>query len=168
MPDFFPFFCYMWNIVIFNLTLLIIYKSKQNKCTIDIKFNFQNTLQLQKVSIHVHPAFTPPYLFPIGDVAVTYTATDLTGNQASCTFHVRVIGESPLCLGWFVEIILFLKDFASLASTIPFLLTIPTGIDTYSRHPLETYILFNCHYFPLIFSHMSLSKSSQWLSSLLV
>ncbi|KAM5298505.1 sushi, von Willebrand factor type A, EGF and pentraxin domain-containing protein 1 [Ctenodactylus gundi] len=49
----------------------------------------------EKVSVHVHPVFTPPYLFPIGDVAITYTATDLSGNQASCTFHIRVIDVEP-------------------------------------------------------------------------
>ncbi|MBZ3871175.1 Sushi, von Willebrand factor type A, EGF and pentraxin domain-containing protein 1 [Sciurus carolinensis] len=49
----------------------------------------------EKVSIHVHPAFIPPSLFPIGDVVITYTARDLSGNQASCTFHVRVIDVEP-------------------------------------------------------------------------
>ncbi|KAF6127568.1 sushi, von Willebrand factor type A, EGF and pentraxin domain containing 1 [Phyllostomus discolor] len=49
----------------------------------------------EKVAIYVHPAFTPPYLFPIGDVAITYTAKDLSSNQASCTFHVRVIDVEP-------------------------------------------------------------------------
>ena len=61
-------------------------------------------ISFQKVSIHVHPAFTPPYLFPIGDVAVTYTATDPSGNQASCTFHVKVIGKSWDYFGEFVKI----------------------------------------------------------------
>ncbi|KAF4019587.1 hypothetical protein G4228_011363 [Cervus hanglu yarkandensis] len=54
----------------------------------------------EKVSIHVHPAFTPPYLFPIGDVAVTYTATDPSSNQASCTFHVKVIDVEPPSIDW--------------------------------------------------------------------
>ncbi|KAJ8792661.1 hypothetical protein J1605_019880 [Eschrichtius robustus] len=54
----------------------------------------------EKVSIHVHPAFTPPYLFPIGDVAVTYTATDLSSNQASCTFHIKVIDVEPPSIDW--------------------------------------------------------------------
>uniref|UniRef100_A0A480LQ43 Sushi, von Willebrand factor type A, EGF and pentraxin domain-containing protein 1 n=1 Tax=Sus scrofa TaxID=9823 RepID=A0A480LQ43_PIG len=49
----------------------------------------------EKVSIHVYPAFTPPYLFPIGDVAITYTAVDLSSNQASCTFHIKVIDVEP-------------------------------------------------------------------------
>lgn len=61
-------------------------------------------IHLQKVSIHVYPAFTPPYLFPIGDVAITYTAVDLSSNQASCTFHIKVIGKSSNYLGWFVKI----------------------------------------------------------------
>ncbi|XP_055973137.1 sushi, von Willebrand factor type A, EGF and pentraxin domain-containing protein 1 [Sorex fumeus] len=54
----------------------------------------------EKVSLHVHPAFTPPYLFPIGDVAITYTATDQSNNQASCTFHVRVIDAEPPAIDW--------------------------------------------------------------------
>uniref|UniRef100_A0A2K6EQD9 Sushi, von Willebrand factor type A, EGF and pentraxin domain-containing protein 1 n=1 Tax=Propithecus coquereli TaxID=379532 RepID=A0A2K6EQD9_PROCO len=54
----------------------------------------------EKVSIQVHPAFTPPYLFPIGDVAITYTAVDLSGNQASCTFHVKVIDVEPPVIDW--------------------------------------------------------------------
>ncbi|XP_042551824.1 sushi, von Willebrand factor type A, EGF and pentraxin domain-containing protein 1 [Dipodomys spectabilis] len=49
----------------------------------------------EKVSIHVHPTFTPPYLFPIGEVAITYTATDLSNNHASCTFYIKVIDEEP-------------------------------------------------------------------------
>ncbi|KAM7319810.1 hypothetical protein ACRRTK_021493 [Alexandromys fortis] len=54
----------------------------------------------EKVPVHVHPAFTPPYLFPIGEVAITYTATDSSGNQASCTFHVRVIDVEPPVIDW--------------------------------------------------------------------
>nr|XP_045229548.1 sushi, von Willebrand factor type A, EGF and pentraxin domain-containing protein 1 [Macaca fascicularis] len=54
----------------------------------------------EKVSIHVHPAFTPPYLFPIGDVAIVYTATDLSGNQASCVFHIKVIDVEPPVIDW--------------------------------------------------------------------
>ncbi|XP_052500473.1 sushi, von Willebrand factor type A, EGF and pentraxin domain-containing protein 1 [Budorcas taxicolor] len=54
----------------------------------------------EKVSIHVHPAFSPPYLFPIGDVAVTYTATDPSSNQASCTFHIKVIDVEPPSIDW--------------------------------------------------------------------
>ncbi|XP_070287020.1 sushi, von Willebrand factor type A, EGF and pentraxin domain-containing protein 1 [Myotis yumanensis] len=49
----------------------------------------------EKLSIHVHPAFTPPYLFPIGEVAITYTAIDLSSNQASCTFHIKVVDVEP-------------------------------------------------------------------------
>ncbi|EMP30778.1 Sushi, von Willebrand factor type A, EGF and pentraxin domain-containing protein 1 [Chelonia mydas] len=49
------------------------------------------------VSIHVTPAFVPPSLFPIGEVAITYTAVDKSDNQASCTFSVKVIDvESPV------------------------------------------------------------------------
>uniref|UniRef100_A0A8D0GC18 Sushi, von Willebrand factor type A, EGF and pentraxin domain containing 1 n=1 Tax=Sphenodon punctatus TaxID=8508 RepID=A0A8D0GC18_SPHPU len=50
-----------------------------------------------EVSIHTAPAFTPPYLFLIGEVAITYTAVDKSGNQANCTFSIKVIDvESPV------------------------------------------------------------------------
>ncbi|XP_019410274.1 PREDICTED: sushi, von Willebrand factor type A, EGF and pentraxin domain-containing protein 1, partial [Crocodylus porosus] len=49
-----------------------------------------------ELSIHVTPAFTPPYLFAIGEVPITYTAVDKSGNEASCTFIVKVIDvEAP-------------------------------------------------------------------------
>uniref|UniRef100_A0A8C3EX58 Sushi, von Willebrand factor type A, EGF and pentraxin domain-containing protein 1 n=1 Tax=Corvus moneduloides TaxID=1196302 RepID=A0A8C3EX58_CORMO len=48
-----------------------------------------------EVSVRVTPAFIPPFLFPIGEVDVTYTATDKSGNEASCTFHVKVIDAEP-------------------------------------------------------------------------
>ncbi|CAI5796534.1 von Willebrand factor type A, EGF and pentraxin domain-containing 1 [Podarcis lilfordi] len=48
-----------------------------------------------EVSIQVTPAFIPPYLFPIGEVDITYTAVDRTGNQASCTFSIKVIDNEP-------------------------------------------------------------------------
>lgn len=54
----------------------------------------------EKVSVHVHPAFSPPYLFPIGEVAITYTATDSSGNQASCTFYIKVIDVEPPVIDW--------------------------------------------------------------------
>ncbi|MEJ1282873.1 sushi von Willebrand factor type A EGF and pentraxin domain containing 1 [Cricetulus griseus] len=54
----------------------------------------------EKVSVHVHPAFTPPYLFPIGEAAITYTATDSSSNQASCTFYIKVIDVEPPVIDW--------------------------------------------------------------------
>jgi len=33
--------------------------------------------------------------FPLGDTAVTVTATDVSGNKAHCTFHVRVQDTTP-------------------------------------------------------------------------
>nr|XP_028567204.1 sushi, von Willebrand factor type A, EGF and pentraxin domain-containing protein 1 [Podarcis muralis] len=48
-----------------------------------------------EVLIQVTPAFIPPYLFPIGEVDITYTAVDRTGNQASCTFSIKVIDNEP-------------------------------------------------------------------------
>lgn len=63
-------------------------------------WHYQIFVCLCKVSVHVHPAFTPPYLFPIGEAAITYTATDSSSNQASCTFYIKVIGKSsPNCGG---------------------------------------------------------------------
>lgn len=43
--------------------------------------------------MHVTPTFIPPYLLPIGEVAITYRAVDKSGNEASCTFSVKVIGK---------------------------------------------------------------------------
>ncbi|KAJ6669489.1 hypothetical protein lerEdw1_000037 [Lerista edwardsae] len=48
-----------------------------------------------EVSIQVTPAFIPPYLFSIGEVSITYTAADKSGNQASCTFNIKVIDIEP-------------------------------------------------------------------------
>lgn len=86
LPPPFP----LYEILCHPIPLLVAYKSKEDNCTADlVKY-----LCVRQVPVHVHPAFTPPYLFPIGEVAITYTATDSSGNQASCTFHVRVIGKS--------------------------------------------------------------------------
>ncbi|KAF2979409.1 hypothetical protein EK904_006478 [Melospiza melodia maxima] len=49
----------------------------------------------QSVSVHVTPAFIPPFLLPIGEVDITYTATDKSGNEARCTFNVKVIDAEP-------------------------------------------------------------------------
>ncbi|XP_053321831.1 sushi, von Willebrand factor type A, EGF and pentraxin domain-containing protein 1 [Spea bombifrons] len=49
----------------------------------------------EEVSIQGSPAFLPPHMFPIGEVMVTYTATDTSGNQASCTFKIKVIDVDP-------------------------------------------------------------------------
>lgn len=49
-----------------------------------------------QVTVHVKPVYTPPQLFPIGIQAITYIATDSSGNQANCSFTVTVIGESHL------------------------------------------------------------------------
>ncbi|KAJ7408534.1 hypothetical protein BTVI_59212 [Pitangus sulphuratus] len=48
-----------------------------------------------QVSVHVTPAFIPPFLLPIGKADITYTATDKSGNEASCTFSVKVIDVEP-------------------------------------------------------------------------
>uniref|UniRef100_A0A8C9NBQ1 Sushi, von Willebrand factor type A, EGF and pentraxin domain-containing protein 1 n=1 Tax=Serinus canaria TaxID=9135 RepID=A0A8C9NBQ1_SERCA len=49
----------------------------------------------EEVSVHVTPAFIPPFLLPIGEVDITYTATDKSGNEARCTFSVKVIDAEP-------------------------------------------------------------------------
>ncbi|XP_070794674.1 sushi, von Willebrand factor type A, EGF and pentraxin domain-containing protein 1 [Pituophis catenifer annectens] len=50
-----------------------------------------------EVLVQVTPAFIPPYLFPIGEVDITYTATDRAGNEASCSFKIKVIDiEAPV------------------------------------------------------------------------
>ncbi|RMB94706.1 hypothetical protein DUI87_28819 [Hirundo rustica rustica] len=48
-----------------------------------------------QVSVHVTPAFIPPFLLPIGEVDITYTATDRSGNEARCTFNVKVTDVEP-------------------------------------------------------------------------
>ncbi|ETE67092.1 Sushi, von Willebrand factor type A, EGF and pentraxin domain-containing protein 1, partial [Ophiophagus hannah] len=48
-----------------------------------------------EVLVQVTPAFIPPYLFPIGEVDITYTATDRAGNEASCSFKIKVIDIEP-------------------------------------------------------------------------
>ncbi|KAF4804058.1 Sushi, von Willebrand factor type A, EGF and pentraxin domain-containing protein 1 [Turdus rufiventris] len=48
-----------------------------------------------QVSVYVTPAFIPPFLLPIGEVDITYTATDKSGNEARCTFNVKVIDAEP-------------------------------------------------------------------------
>ncbi|XP_073447245.1 sushi, von Willebrand factor type A, EGF and pentraxin domain-containing protein 1 isoform X2 [Aquarana catesbeiana] len=49
----------------------------------------------EEVTIEVSPAFLPPHMLPIGNVSVTYTATDSSGNQGSCTFNIKVIDVDP-------------------------------------------------------------------------
>ncbi|NWY42555.1 SVEP1 protein, partial [Sylvia atricapilla] len=51
--------------------------------------------EASQVSVHVTPAFIPPFLLPIGEVDITYTATDRSGNEARCTFNVKVIDAEP-------------------------------------------------------------------------
>lgn len=144
-----------------NITLMKIHKLKENKCTFDINFSFQN-ICLPQVSLHVHPAFTPPYLFPIGDVAITYTATDSSSNQATCTFHIKVIGKSSSQMHGFADIIQHLMDLAfPLASTISFLLIVPTGIEPCSNlSTCEAYLSFSYHCILLISFQKSFLKSS--------
>uniref|UniRef100_A0ABI7WK14 Sushi, von Willebrand factor type A, EGF and pentraxin domain containing 1 n=1 Tax=Felis catus TaxID=9685 RepID=A0ABI7WK14_FELCA len=75
-------------------------QEQQDSANITWQIPTANDNSGEKVSIHVHPAFTPPYLFPIGDVAITYTAVDLSSNQASCTFHVKVVDVEPPSIDW--------------------------------------------------------------------
>uniref|UniRef100_H0YSS6 Sushi, von Willebrand factor type A, EGF and pentraxin domain-containing protein 1 n=1 Tax=Taeniopygia guttata TaxID=59729 RepID=H0YSS6_TAEGU len=49
----------------------------------------------EEVSVHVTPAFIPPFLLPIGEVDITYAATDTSGNEARCTFSIKVIDAEP-------------------------------------------------------------------------
>ncbi|XP_069622657.1 sushi, von Willebrand factor type A, EGF and pentraxin domain-containing protein 1 [Ranitomeya imitator] len=80
------------------------------KCPDDItaeNIQHQNTAQInweipeakdnteEEVLIEVSPAFLPPHMFPIGEVTVRYTATDSSGNEASCTFNIKVIDVDP-------------------------------------------------------------------------
>ncbi|XP_028660616.2 LOW QUALITY PROTEIN: sushi, von Willebrand factor type A, EGF and pentraxin domain-containing protein 1 [Erpetoichthys calabaricus] len=49
----------------------------------------------EQVSIQVTPAFIPPHTFPIGEIRITYTATDRSGNRANCSFKVKVVDAEP-------------------------------------------------------------------------
>ncbi|CAH2293998.1 sushi, von Willebrand factor type A, EGF and pentraxin domain-containing 1 [Pelobates cultripes] len=49
----------------------------------------------EEVSIQISPGFLPPQMFPIGEVTVTYIATDTSGNKASCTFNIKVTDVDP-------------------------------------------------------------------------
>ncbi|XP_069096987.1 sushi, von Willebrand factor type A, EGF and pentraxin domain-containing protein 1 isoform X1 [Pleurodeles waltl] len=53
-----------------------------------------------EVSVQVSPAFLAPQLFPIGEEIITYTATDRSGNQATCTFKVTVLDIEPPVIDW--------------------------------------------------------------------
>ncbi|XP_067839671.1 sushi, von Willebrand factor type A, EGF and pentraxin domain-containing protein 1 [Heptranchias perlo] len=48
-----------------------------------------------EVSFQVTPALVPPHLFPIGEITITYTAVDKTGNKANCSFKIKVIDTEP-------------------------------------------------------------------------
>ncbi|MBN3306145.1 SVEP1 protein, partial [Amia calva] len=51
----------------------------------------------EEVSVQVTPIFIPPHLFPIGNIRITYMATDSAGNRANCSFNVKVIDvEAPV------------------------------------------------------------------------
>ncbi|XP_053558647.1 sushi, von Willebrand factor type A, EGF and pentraxin domain-containing protein 1 [Bombina bombina] len=67
----------------------------QNSAEINWKVPEAKDNSGEEVSIQVSPAFIPPYMFPIGEVSVTYIATDPSGNQASCTFNIKVIDIDP-------------------------------------------------------------------------
>uniref|UniRef100_A0ACB8ES66 Uncharacterized protein n=1 Tax=Sphaerodactylus townsendi TaxID=933632 RepID=A0ACB8ES66_9SAUR len=67
----------------------------QNSANISWEVPYASDNSGEEVSVQVTPAFTPPYLFPIGEVDITYTAADKSGNQASCTFRVKVIDLEP-------------------------------------------------------------------------
>uniref|UniRef100_H3AD23 Sushi, von Willebrand factor type A, EGF and pentraxin domain containing 1 n=1 Tax=Latimeria chalumnae TaxID=7897 RepID=H3AD23_LATCH len=49
----------------------------------------------EEVLVQATPAVLSPHLFPIGDVTVTYTATDQSGNRANCSFNIQVIDVEP-------------------------------------------------------------------------
>uniref|UniRef100_UPI00398EE43F sushi, von Willebrand factor type A, EGF and pentraxin domain-containing protein 1 n=1 Tax=Pristiophorus japonicus TaxID=55135 RepID=UPI00398EE43F len=48
-----------------------------------------------EVSLQVTPAVVPPHLFPIGEITITYTAVDKSGNKANCSFNIKVIDTEP-------------------------------------------------------------------------
>ena len=42
--------------------------------------------------------YEPGDSFPVGSTEVSYTATDLTGLQGTCTFNIIVEGKCPIVL----------------------------------------------------------------------
>ncbi|XP_072444221.1 sushi, von Willebrand factor type A, EGF and pentraxin domain-containing protein 1 isoform X6 [Chiloscyllium punctatum] len=54
-----------------------------------------NDNSADEVSLQVTPAVVPPHLFPIGEIAITYTAVDKSGNKANCSFIIKVIDTEP-------------------------------------------------------------------------
>ncbi|XP_072114251.1 sushi, von Willebrand factor type A, EGF and pentraxin domain-containing protein 1 [Mobula birostris] len=48
-----------------------------------------------QVFLQVTPAVVPPHLFPIGEITITYTAMDKTGNKANCSLIIKVIDAEP-------------------------------------------------------------------------
>lgn len=85
-------------------TLRKIQKKTHQICTIDCLTKWCRFVLFimtpHKVSVQVKPVYTLPQLFPIGVQAITYIATDRSGNQANCSFTVTVIGESRLPGVW--------------------------------------------------------------------
>lgn len=78
----------------------------------------------------------PPGLFPGGTTTVTYTATDISGNQAACSFDVTVdpiangtltLSPSPICLGSQTTI-----TFNFTSGTGPFNVEITDGVNSYT------------------------------------
>ncbi|XP_043572153.1 sushi, von Willebrand factor type A, EGF and pentraxin domain-containing protein 1 isoform X1 [Chiloscyllium plagiosum] len=54
-----------------------------------------NDNSADEVSLQVTPAVVPPHLFPIGEITITYTAVDKSGNKANCSFIIKVIDTEP-------------------------------------------------------------------------
>ncbi|MBX2966649.1 MAG: HYR domain-containing protein [Cyclobacteriaceae bacterium] len=57
--------------------------------------NWANPTAQDNCSVNVVGSHTSGSVFPLGTTTVTYTATDPGGNQATCSFTVTVVDNSP-------------------------------------------------------------------------
>ncbi|KAK7910339.1 hypothetical protein WMY93_015023 [Mugilogobius chulae] len=75
----------------------IVAETDERRNTAVVSWNPPSALDNSKeeVSVQVKPVYTPPQLLPIGKEAVTYIATDRSGNQANCSFTVTIIDTEP-------------------------------------------------------------------------
>ncbi|XP_006809694.1 sushi, von Willebrand factor type A, EGF and pentraxin domain-containing protein 1-like [Neolamprologus brichardi] len=69
----------------------------ERRGTAIVSWNVPNATDNSKeeVVVQAKPVYSLPQLFPIGKETITYFATDLSGNQANCSFTVTVIDTEP-------------------------------------------------------------------------
>ncbi|MCF8465743.1 MAG: HYR domain-containing protein [Flavobacteriales bacterium] len=89
----------------------------------------------------------PPGIFPVGTTSVTYTATDASLNQSSCSFDVTVdpiangaisLSPSPICLGDQTTL-----TFTFTSGQAPFNVVVTDGVNTYNVNGISSGATFN-------------------------